>query len=438
MDISTDQRRHAQDLLDFIDQSPSPWHAVDTLAQRLRTEGFSELDEREDWALRPGVRHFVIRGGSSLIAFRVGETSPAKGGFRLIGAHTDSPGLRLKPQGAHGAELLRLGVDVYGGPLLATFADRDLSLAGRVCLRGRAGIEQRLIRFDRPLLRLPNLAIHMNRKVNDEGLKFNKQTELPLIIGAIQASLGAQERFREWLARQADCAVDDLLSFELNVYDTQKGAFWGAEGEFLADSQIDNLSSCHAGLIALMGASTAVPQTQVAAFFDHEEIGSESHKGADGSFLGDVLERLAVGLGDDRNGFRRGLARSLMVSADAAHAFNPNFPHAYEPLHSVQVNGGPAVKINVNQRYATDAPTEALFKELCRQAGVPGQLYVHRSDLGCGSTIGPMTAARLGIPTLDCGTPMWAMHSVRESAGVLDQGWFADLLRTFLATTDPL
>lgn len=435
MPISPEHRQHAQDLLDFIDASPSPWHAVDTLAERLKASGYTRLDEREPWSLEVGARHYVVRGGSSLIAFRLGESSPAESGYRIIGAHTDSPGLRLKPKAAHGAEyLLRLGVEIYGGPILATFTDRDLSLAGRVCVRTADGIDTRLIRFDNALARLPNLAIHMNRKVNDEGLKLNKQTELPLILGTLENTLPPAEQFLNLLAVRAACPPGDILSFELNVHDTQPGAFWGAAGEFIADSQIDNLSSCHAGLTALLQAPSAM-QTAVCACFDHEEIGSESHKGADGSFLEDVLERLTLSRPGDATAHKRALARSLMISADAAHACHPNFPSAYEPLHAIQVNGGPAVKVNVNQRYATDGPTAAHFLELCRRAGVPGQIYVHRTDLGCGSTIGPMTAARLGIPTLDCGAPMWAMHSARESAGVLDQLWFAEVLKLFLVDT---
>jgi len=437
MDISPDQRRHAQDLLDFIDASPSPWHAVDMLASRLRRQGYRELAEHEDWPLEAGDRRYVIRGGASLIAFRVGSAPPSAAGFRLIGAHTDSPGLRLKPKAAHAADsLLRLGVEVYGGPILATFTDRDLNLAGRVHLRGPDGIASRLIRFEQPVARLPNLAIHMNRKVNDEGLKLHKQTELPLILGLLHDALGAESQFLRLLARQAGVEANDVLSFELAVFDDQPGSFWGAGGEFLADSQIDNLSSCPGGLAALLNAGER-ETTAVCAFFDHEEIGSESHRGADGSFLADVLERLASSRGDDGTGYRRGLARSFLVSADAAHAWHPSFPNAYEPLHGIRVNGGPAVKVNANQRYATDGFTEACFIELCREAGVPGQTYVHRTDLGCGSTIGPMTAARLGVPTIDCGAPMWAMHSARESAGVLDQFWLMALLRTFLESPAP-
>jgi aspartyl aminopeptidase len=432
MQINPEHRNHTEQLLRYIDASPSPWHAVAVMARQLSEQGYMPLNEQDAWSLTPGSRHYVIRGGSSLIAFVVGTGVTAESGFRIIGAHTDSPGLRLKPKAWEGSQnLLRLGVETYGGPILATFADRDLSIAGRICLRTAQGISSQLIRFDHPLVRLPNLAIHMNRKVNDEGLKFNKQSELPLIMAALEQALPPREQFLGLLARRADCEPSAIMSFDLAVYDTQAGAFWGPAAEFIASRQIDNLSSCHAGLTALLNVEGG-EHTSLGAFFDHEEIGSESHKGADGSFLSDILERIAISLGTERQAYKQALARSFMISADAAHACHPNFPGAYEPLHSIQVNGGPAVKINANQRYATDGLTEAQFMALCEQAEVPCQTYVHRSDLACGSTIGPMSAAQLGIPTVDCGCPMWAMHSARESAGVLDQLWLARLLKTFL------
>lgn len=435
MDVVPAARHQALDLLRFIDASPSPWHAVASLCRRLEAAGYQPLSEDQDWELRPGGRYYVCRGGSSLIACQLGTLTPRPAGFRIIGAHTDSPGLRVKARAAHAQDgLLRLGVEIYGSPILATFTDRDLSLAGRAFVEVEGRLESRLLRFERPLLRLPNLAIHMNRSVNEEGLKLNKQTELPLIL-AVQPTAGPEPEtaFTALIAAAAEVPPAALKSFELAVYDTQPGCLWGPEEEFLAAARIDNLSSCHAALLALLDAP-GQPQTLVSAFFDHEEIGSESHKGADGSFLSDVLERLGHGLGLAGPTYRQALARSFLVSADAAHARHPNFPNAYEPLHGVQLNQGPAVKLNCNQRYATDAYTEACFTRLCQRAAVPFQKYVHRTDLACGSTIGPMSAARLGVPTVDCGVPMWAMHSIRESAGVLDQFWLAQVLREFLTT----
>ena len=420
---------HAQALLQYIDQSPSPWHAVESTRIHLEAAGFLHLHERDSWKIAPGDCRYVIRGDSSIIAFRMGDRAPSEAGFRILGAHTDSPGLRIKPQGhLREGRLIRLGVEVYGGPILASFADRDLSLAGRVSIKGSQGIETRLVRFDSALLRLPNLAIHMNRGVNEDGLKFNKQTELPLILGQTLPDAPSQTLLNELVADRLNIEPDSILSLELNVFDTQPGNLWGAHAAFLATRQIDNLSSCHAALCALLS-GTQGPSTQVIALFDHEEIGSESHQGAQGSFLSDVLSRLSGGDTEDE---RRALARSLLISADAAHAFHPSFSSAYEPLHHVQINEGPALKINANQRYATDGPRAALFKHLAQKIGVPCQTYVHRTDLGCGSTIGPIASARLGVPTIDCGVPMWAMHSARESAGVCDQWAFKRLLQGFL------
>jgi len=369
MIISEDQRNLAQDLLNFIDASPSPWHVVASASQRLLARGYKQLDEAGRWRLAPGGRYFVVRGGSSLIAFVVGSQPLAESGWRIVGAHTDSPGLRLKPRAAHAAEgVLRLGVEVYGGPILATFADRDLSLAGRVHLRGAGGT--RLLRFAEPLVRLPNLAIHMNREVNEQGLKFNKQSELPLILGLQGEGAAAEGRLYDLVARELGLAAADIASCEFAVYDTQPGAFWGAEREFIADSQLDNLASCHAALTALL-ASENPAATAVCALFDHEEVGSGSAVGAEGSFLADVLRRVAAHFGLDEEDRQRAAAQSLFISADMAHAWHPNFPAAYEPQHHVLVNAGPVIKTNANQRYATDGATAARFLACASRPACP-------------------------------------------------------------------
>lgn len=434
MTIPAESRAQAQALLDFIDASPSPWHAADNVAQRLQAKGFVRLEEAERWQLETGGRYFAVRGGSSIIAFVLGQRPLAESGFRIVGAHTDSPGLRLKPKAPHISDgMVRLGVEVYGGPILATFADRDLSLAGRVNIRTAQGFETRLLRFDAPLVRLPNLAIHMNREVNEQGLKFNKQTELPLMLGLAKEGITAENQFLGHVAAALGVEETAILTSEFNLYDTQKGAFWGAEQEFIADSQLDNLASCHAGLTALLAADKP-NATCVCALFDHEEVGSGSAVGAGGSFIEDVLARIEAGAGLDEEGRRCASARSFFISADMAHAWNPNFPAAYEPNHKVMVNAGPVIKTNANQRYSTGADTAARFITLCEQAGVPVQQYAHRTDLGCGSTIGPIVAARLGMASIDIGSPMWAMHSLRESAGVLDHGYMIAALTAAFAS----
>ena len=429
MNISPEARAQAQDLLSFIDASPSPWHAVYSIEQRLQAQGFIQLEEAQRWKLEAGGRYYVVRGGASIIAFKLGQQPLSDTGFRMIGAHTDSPGLRLKTHAAHASNgMVRLGVEIYGGPILATFTDRDLSLAGRVNVRTTNGFEARLLKFDQPLLRLPNLAIHMNRDVNEQGLKLNKQTELPLLFSLSNEKMGAREQFFELLASKLAVSAKDIMTYELNVFDTQPGSFWGAEQEFIANSQLDNLASCHAALTAMLAIDKPAATT-LCAFFDHEEVGSESAAGAGGSFAADVTDRISLCLDMDEEAQHCAAAKSFFISADMAHAFQPNFPNAYEPNHHVLVNAGPVIKTNSNQRYSTDADTAARFISLCESAGVPFQHYTHRTDLGCGSTIGPIVASRLGVASVDVGSPMWAMHSLRESAGVQDVGYMIAVMK---------
>lgn len=435
MQISIEARQRAQALLDFIDASPSPWHAVETVAAQLKSHGFHPLCESAPWQLQPGGKYFVVRDGGSIIAFVLGQQALADSGLRIIGAHTDSPGLRLKPKAAYGTEgLAQLGVEVYGGPILATFTDRDLSLAGRVSVRTASGdIQTQLIKLDQPIARLPNLAIHMNREVNEKGLLLNKQTGLPLIFGHAANTESATTLLNATLAKQLTIENCEILSWDLALYDVQTGSFWGLDQEFLADSQLDNLASCHAALEALM--TTDQPQsTLICALFDHEEVGSESATGAGGSFLLDLIERLCHTQKISNEDKLRAFSQSFFISADMAHAFHPNHAGSYEPCHHVQVNQGPVIKTNANQRYSTNAITAARFIQLCAHANVPYQQYAHRTDLGCGSTIGPIMAAQLGIPTVDVGNPMWAMHSIRESAGVLDHSYMIAIMQQHFAS----
>lgn len=431
-------KQQVQNLLDFIDASPSPWHVVKTIETQLaaQTPSWQRLDEKAKWTLQPGGRYYVVRDDSSIVLFIQGQKPLAETGFKIIGAHTDSPGLRIKPNPASSTDgLLRLGVEVYGGPILATFTDRDLSLAGRIAYKNdQDEIASVLVKFDQPLLRLPNLAIHMNRAVNEEGLKLQKQIELPLILSSLTEEQLPQAYFSGLLQQQTGIAATRILSWDLAVYDTQKGAFWGAESEFYANSQLDNLASCHAGVQALLdGVVMQSDSTRVCALFDHEEIGSQSNKGAEGSFLPDVLQRIASATGTDSEDYARALAQSFMISADMAHAYQPNFPNAYDPDHKVIVNKGPVIKVNANHRYSSESVSAAMFAGWCEQAGVPYQKYSHRCDLPCGSTIGPITSARLGIRSIDVGNPMWAMHSIRESAGVFDHECMIRVMKRFFA-----
>jgi aspartyl aminopeptidase len=431
---SMTQKQTIQTLLNFIDTSPSPWHVVNSIEDLLQPFQFTKLDETRRWLLQPGGRYYVVRDDSSIVLFVLGTKPLLETGFKLVGAHTDSPGLRVKPNPAVGKDgLLRLGVEIYGGPILATFADRDLSLAGRIVYKNAQDkIESRLIKFDVPLLRLPNLAIHMNRTVNEEGLKLHKHNELPLILSSLSGQQLPSDYFLSLLQQQSGIDAARILSWDLAVYDTQKGTVWGAQEEFYSDSQLDNLASCHAALQALLDEAVLNGEnTLVCAFFDHEEVGSESKQGANSCFLPDVLQRIALGCGNDLQDFSRILAQSFLISADMAHAYQPNFPSAYDHDHKVLVNQGPVIKVNVNHRYSSESISEAMFINWCNQAGVPYQYYSHRGDLPCGSTIGPITSAKLGVRSVDVGNPMWAMHSIRESAGVLDHDFMIKVLKTY-------
>lgn len=425
---TTAASKQAQDLLDYIDTSPSPWHAVNTTIKQLEDNGFEPLIENEAWALKKNGRYYVTRDGASIIAFTLGFKPIAEAGFRIVGAHTDSPGLRLKPKAAHAKQgVSQLGVEVYGGPILATFTDRDLSIAGRVNVLNSSSFNNELIHFTESIVRLPNLAIHMNRDVNSKGLLLDKQTQLPLIFGYAADSAEAKKQLDLSIAAHLNVNPADILNWDLNVYDTQKGSLWGQDQAFIADSQLDNLASCHAALQALL-ATNSPESTSLCAFFDHEEVGSESATGAGGSFMTDTIQRICTFYKANEEERLRSFANSFFISADMAHAYHPNHPSAYEPEHHATVNQGPVIKTNANQRYSTNAETAARFIQLCKQAKVPYQEYAHRTDLGCGSTIGPMISAQLGMPTVDVGNPMWAMHSIRESAGVLDHGYMIKVL----------
>lgn len=438
------------DLLRFIDDSPTPYHAVETAIQRLEAAGFSALDEAESWSLAAGDRRYVTRAGASLLAFEVGTQMPSAAGFRVVGAHTDSPNLRIKPEAdVRACGYHQLAVEPYGGVLLHTWLDRDLSLAGRVTLRvageGGSGTGSgagehsvtRLVDFERPLLRVPNLAIHLYREIATDGLKLNPQQHMkPLVaLDRGEASATFADLLCEELGRVgAPASPEDILGFDLMAYDVQPSARSGAKGEFIHAARLDNLASSHAGLVALEQAAEAgpAPVTRVVVLYDHEEVGSRSAQGAAGPLLADGLARIVSSLeGEDAQAMPRAVARSWLVSADMAHAIHPNYADRHEPGHRPVLGGGPVIKTNVNQAYATDSETAALFTRLCRRKGIEPQNFVARSDLGCGSTIGPISAARVGIRTVDVGNPMLSMHSIREMAASADVEPMIDVLGEF-------
>jgi aspartyl aminopeptidase len=425
------------DLLSFIDRSPTPYHAVAESVSRLQAADFHAIHEEEVWDLAPGDRRYMVRHEGSLVAFQIGETSPAEGGFRIIGAHTDSPNLRIKPKPDVDASGYRqLGVEPYGGALLHTWLDRDLSLAGRVTLRGESLPHAVLIDFARPILRIPNLAIHLQRELNKEGLKLNAQRHLAPIIG-LEESGSFRDLLASELRAQNQIEVDpnDVLAFDVMTYDVQPSVVSGVRGEFIHAPRLDNLASCHAGLTALIAACSApLPQhTCVVVLYDHEEVGSRSAQGAASPLLAGALERSVCGFkGGEPQGLERAISRSTLISTDMAHAVHPNYADRHEPEHLPVIGKGPVIKSNANQAYASDAQTAGLFAGLCDSLGIEPQHFVSRSDLGCGSTIGPITAARIGIRTVDVGNPMLSMHSCREMAGTADVAPMIEVLRSFL------
>ncbi len=423
----------ADDLLAFIHAAPTPWHAVDEAARRLDAAGFVRLDERERWELRAGSRAYVTRAGSTIAAFEVGAGRPEEQGLRLIGAHTDSPNLRVKPQAdvrRHGQ--VQIAVEPYGGVLFHTWVDRDLGIAGRVVLRGPRGPESALVRIDRSIARIPSLAIHLDRTVN-EALTLNAQTHLVPLLGLESASdRGVVDLAIAALGRD-DVSRSDVLGFDLCTFDVVPPTRSGASGELLHAPRLDNLGSCHAALSALLAASPAPAATRAIFLFDHEECGSASAQGAQGPFLRDVLARVIDAHPDvARDAWPRAMARSFFVSADMAHALHPNYADRHEPGHQPMLGGGPVIKSNSNQRYATDGETAARFRDWCARAEVTPQAFVTRSDLPCGSTIGPLTAAGMGIRAVDVGSAMLSMHSCRELAAAADVPKMIDAMRAFL------
>lgn len=428
---STSTLAEAEGMLEFIDASPSPYHACAEVAARLEKAGFQELSELDAWTGQVVGGRFIRRGGT-LVAWYVPEGWKPELGFRILGAHTDSPNLRIKPQPeATRAGFRQLGVEIYGGVLLNAWLDRDLGLSGRVLLRGDGEPESRLFLVQRPVLRVPQLAIHLNREVN-EGFKLNKQRHMPPVWSA---DVGDTRTFRELLGQELDVDPSSILAWDAMCHDVNPSSIIGWERDMISAPRLDNLCSTYVGLRGMLDAlasgdaPTAAP---VVSFFDHEEVGSASRAGADGPVLRDILERVALTTADaNREDFHRAVAASVCVSADMAHATHPNYIEKHDAEHHLALNAGPVIKLNANQRYASEGETEALFQMCCEEAGSPYQKWVNRTDLGCGSTIGPMTASQLGIRTVDVGLAQLAMHSSRELCGSRDPWAMVRVLETF-------
>ena len=425
---------YAEKLINFIDGAPTAFHAAHSIMTNLKQQGFIELSWGDSWTLAPTSRYFVQRNGSAVIAFIPGTRPGPEVGWHIAGAHTDSPGLRLKTSSEkQEAGCIKIGIELYGSPIVNTWLDRPLAIAGRVAVRSsdKRDINMHLVNLSDPVCLIPNAAVHLNRDVN-KGFEYNPQTHLRAILGssAKGAPSGGSSLLRELLA--ATLGVDDaqVMDSDLYLYDPQKGTLCGAQREFISCGRLDNLAMCHAILEALCN-NPSTDKTILAAFYDNEEVGSRSAQGADSSFLRDVLERITLASSGGREDFHRSLFKSCMISADAAHAVHPNFAEKHDTDYAPIINRGPVIKSNANLRYASNAETCARFALLCEAADVPYQYFVSRSDMPCGSTIGPMSSALLGIPTVDVGSPMWGMHSVRETQGVADHAYMIEVLKKF-------
>ncbi len=429
--MTNNYKQYNKELFEFLDNSPTAFHAIHTIRKHLLRAGMTELFESEPWQLKKGHGYFVVRENSALAAFTIGNKESLESGFRMIGSHCDSPGLQLKPHaGVASSPYLQLGVEIYGGPLLNPWFDRDLSLAGRVtCSDSSHNLHDYLIDFARPLLTIPSLAIHLDREANSSRT-IDKQKFLPPLLS--QAVNDQLPDFKDILKNQLthqyhDADIEEILSFDLFCYDHQKASLLGLNDDFITSSRLDNLLSCHVATKAICRAGNK--RNTMFLCTNHEENGSTSTTGAHGTFIDNIFERIF----QKPEKRQIALRNSFFTSIDNAHAVHPNFRDKSDPQHDVVLNGGPVIKINANQRYATSSRSAALFKLICREAEVPYQEFVMRTDMPCGSTIGPMTAARLGIETIDIGAPTLAMHSIRELAGNRDAFQLFLVISTFLA-----
>src|SRR3954468_4190784 len=412
----------ARGLCEFIDASPSPFHVCVTVVQRLRQAGFTELSERDEWRAKGGF--FVVRGGA-LVAWR-SHGEPAAP-FRVVGGHTDSPNLRVKQHPDRFVSGWRIvALAPYGGAWLNSWLDRDLGISGRLSVRSADGIEHRLVRIDEPILRVPQLAIHLAEDRKSVSLDPQRH------VNAVWGVGGEPRSFLGYVAEQVEVKTRGVRGIDLTPPDLPPSSPAGADGELLSAPRLDNQATCYAGLEAFLAAEPG-EHMPVLVLFDHEEVGSQSDHGAQSELLQTVLERITLAAGGGREDFLRRLPGSMVASGDMAHATHPNYPERHEPGHLIEVNGGPVLKVQPNLRYATDGRTAAVFELACRQAGVPLQRYEHRADLPCGSTIGPMTSARTGIPTVDVGAAQLAMHSARELMGAHDVAAYSAALQAFLS-----
>ena len=427
------KRELALDLIDFLHKSPTAYQSVITIKEILDKEGFKEVKEEERWNLQKEGKYYVIKNDSALIAFRVGNGNITEDGFKLIGAHTDSPGFRIKanPEMVSEGKYLKLNTEVYGGPLLYTWFDRPLGIAGRVTVKGKSLLkpETRLLDIRKPLLIIPSVVIHMNRAVND-GFAVNKQKDTLPLLSLINDKFEKNNYLLKILAEELNVSEEDVLGFDLYLCDIEKGSLVGLEEEFISAGRLDDMWMVYAGIKALIdGKSTK--GTNIMVCIDNEEIGSMTAQGADSDLLLNILERITLALGEDREGLHRALANSIMISADLAHAVHPNAEEKHDPTNRPVLGNGPVLKTACSGSYSTDSYNAAIFEGLCKASEVPYQKFYNRSDVRGGSTIGSMTSARLTIPVMDMGAPLLSMHSIRELGTVIDNYYTIKLFTEF-------
>ncbi len=420
---------YVNELIDFINNSPTAYQATENIVKELTEHGFEELSEKDKWNLQKNKSYFIVRNQSSVIAFKMGNGNIAENGFHLIGAHSDSPALKIKPDSETiSKNNIKIGVEIYGGPIKASWTDRELSIAGRVIVKNGEKIESKIVDFKNPVAIIPNLPIHLNHDIN-EGFKYNAQNHLQAIIG-LTDNKEEKDFLKSKIAEKLDIKKEDILDFDLFLYDWAKSKLCGFNNEFLVSGRLDNLAMTHAILKAILETKKN-RAVDVAIFFDNEEIGSRTLQGADSSFLKDILERISLSESKELEDFKRAIANSFLISSDMAHAYHPDYPEKHDPFYTPQINKGPVIKYNANYRYSTTAESAAYFANICEKAGVPYQKMANRSDMRSGSTIGPMTSAALGIKSLDIGNPMWAMHSTRETGGTLDHIYVIKAFKEF-------
>jgi len=418
----------ANELKNFLKNSPTAYHATKNIIEELENNNFKKLKESNRWNIKKDGKYYIQRNQSAVIAFTIGSKK-FNNGFNLIGAHTDSPLLKLKGESiTEDKSYIKIGTEVYGGPIINTWLDRDLSIAGRVSIKKNGEIVSELIDLKKPLAVIPNLAIHMNRKVN-KGFEFNKQKHLPAIITA-EKNDDVKYTLHNLIANQLDINKNDIIESDLFLYDSTSPSITGLNDDFISSGRLDDLAMCHSILKSLTHKNN-FNETNIGIFYDNEEIGSRTFQGANSNFLRDLLERITIALGGDREDYFRALSNSFLISADQAHALHPNFKEKHDKHYTPIINNGPVIKYNANFRYATTSETASKFINICEKNDIPYQKLANRSDIKSGSTIGPMSSSLLNVKTVDVGNPLWAMHSIRETAGTKDHFYITEIFKSF-------